>query len=74
MLVLGIRQSFEDLNVLPNLFDRFVACRLGLSGFRFPADHQKNKDEHEAEPACDFEIEHSENLHLTKEVNHRYRF
>jgi hypothetical protein len=51
---LGIRQSFEDLNVLPDLFDRFVACRLGLSGLCFPTDHQKNEEEHDAQSACDF--------------------
>ena len=55
---MGIRQSFEDLNVLPDLFDGFVSCRLSLSGFRFPPNDQKNKKEHNAEPACNFEITH----------------
>ena len=53
-------QSFEDLNVLPDLFDRFVACGLSLSRFRLPTDHQKHKEEHDAESACDVEIKHSE--------------
>jgi len=39
---------------------------LGLSGFRFPADHQKNQEKHEAEPAGDFEIKHSESPSVDK--------
>jgi len=36
---------------------------LGLSRVRSPAEHQKNKEEHDAEPACDFEIKHRGDLH-----------
>ena len=67
-----IRQSFEGLNVLPNLFDRFVARRLGLSGIRFPTDHRKNKEEHDGEPARYFEVTHSHNLHEALIKSTRY--
>jgi hypothetical protein len=50
----------EDLNVFPDLFDRFVACGLGLSGFCNPAGRQKKEEDREDEPASDIEITHSE--------------
>ena len=39
-----------------------VACRSGLSGSRFETDHERNKEKHDEEPACDFEIRHSDDL------------